>query len=192
MDEEVHLQPKVLRWVLTLTDARSLFVRPASALTRATRFARSPGRCGDHIVSWSIENRTAYACPTCQPPASTSNSGKAPAVIFPSHCARDDLSTMLCTPEKLTVKQLREALGGQGVTVKKSAKKAELVSALKFKLETDTPAVKEEPKRPTAPRPAAKRHLDLSDIASPAAAADEKRLAGEKRSVEHVPVETDF
>jgi len=99
---------------------------------------------------------------------------------------------MLCTPEKLTVKQLREALGGQGVTVKKSAKKAELVSALKFKLETDTPAVKEEPKRPTAPRPAAKRHLDLSDIASPAAAADEKRLAGEKRSVEHVPVETDF
>ena len=160
---------------------------------RATRYARSPGRCGDRIVSWSIENRTAYACPTCQPPASTSNSGKAPAVIFPSHCARDDLSTMLCTPEKLTVKQLREALEGQGVTVKKSAKKAELVSALKFKLETDTPAVKKEPKRPAAAGlGAAKRHLDLSDIASPAAAADEKRLAGEKRSVEHVPVETDF
>ena len=84
-------------------------------------------------------------------------------------------------------------MGGLGAPVEKSAKKGELVSAHKFKLETDTPAVKKEPKRPAAAGlGAAKRHLDLSDIASPAAAADEKRLAGEKRSVEHVPVETDF
>jgi formamidopyrimidine-DNA glycosylase len=157
----------------------------------------SCGRCGDRIVSWSIQNRTAYACPTCQPRSTTPQGGKqAPAyreaVVFPSHCARDDLTAMLHTPEKLSVKQLRAVLEGAGQTPPKSARKAALVEMAKAQL-VETPDIKTE--QTTAAKSASKsasktkRALDLDSIVSASEAALEKRRANEGRNVEHVPVE---
>ncbi len=159
----------------------------------------SCGRCGDRIVSWSIQNRTAYACPTCQPKSSSTDAKEAPAyreaVVFPSHCARDDLTAMMHTPEKMSVKQLRAVLEGLGKDVPKSARKPALVEMARAELppvKTDvaTPAIKTE-RAPTKSASKAKRSLDLDTIVSASEAALEKRRANEGRNVEHVPVETD-
>ena len=152
----------------------------------------SCGRCRGRIVSWSIQNRTAYACPTCQPRKWDSSSLSAPtmkpAVVFPSHCARDDLATLLKTPEKLTMKQLKTVLESRGQEIKSSAKKAELVALVKA-TDVKTPDIKVETSRGSREAQTAKRSLDLSllDIVAPADAALEKRRAGEGKHVEHVP-----
>lgn len=157
----------------------------------------SCGRCGDRIVSWSIQNRTAYACPTCQPKTNGTKEATSyrEAVVFPSHCARDDLTAMMHTPEKMSVKQLRAVLEGLGKDIPKSARKAALVEMAKAELpavktEVETPAVKRE-RTATKSGSKAKRSLDLDSIVSASEAALEKRRANEGRNVEHVPIETD-
>lgn len=165
------------------------------------------GRCGDRIKSWDIASRRAYACPTCQPimqllPADRQQaiSDAQGAVTFVSHCAPDDLSVSLLSPEKLTVAQLKTVLTGMNLPI--NGNKAALVARLAeargtIKQEDDkgeiipTPIVKERKKRsPTEKQTHRKRALDLDSIAIASAkeAAQEKSKAGEKRNVEHVPL----
>lgn len=165
----------------------------------------SCGRCGDRIQSWQIASRTAYCCPTCQPLLQPRGDGRQTeygnAAVFPSHCARDDMNTMIHTPEKLTIKQLKAVLDERNIAYAKAMKKGQLVDLVKAEVKAEegldrTPEIKAEPRRarstdkklPTS----VKRVLDMDAIASAADAAAEKRKAMEKRNVEHVPVETDF
>ena len=186
--------------ILTVDPEENL---PAPWTRRYIYNQSSCGRCGNRIVSWPIQNRTAYACPTCQPTLRAGISSKSSgrqyeaAVVFPSHCAKDDLTTMMHTPEKMSVKQLRTVLEGFGKDVKMSVRKATLVDMVRDHVKEEavqTPDIKTEPAT-SAQRPtpvSAKRSLDLNAIASASEAAAEKRRAGEKRNVEHVPAENDF
>lgn len=103
-------------------------------------------RCQTRIVVWDINNRTCYACPTCQPkytdegksidspPKETS----APVMVTPerpcepffSHCAPDSLGQRLQTPQRLTVVELRTELHARGVVTPKGLKKRQLVELL--------------------------------------------------------------
>ncbi len=185
----------------------------------ARRFVYNRERCatcGDRVVSFDINARTAYACPTCQPlrrgvaaalPAARRKEveGASPAKLFNSRCAPDELTAL--PPSKMTVAQLRAAAENCGLETK--GKKAELVARLeehsttkKEKTTTKTEATpllaaktKREPLDDAEDALAA--NLSSSSFiatpgtqglvpATPAAAAAEKRRAREKGNVEHV------
>lgn len=174
------------------------------------------GRCGDQIKSWDIASRRAYACPTCQPLVHPLSADRQKAVAyakgastFVSHCAPDDLSVSLLSPEKLTVSQLKDILANMNLP--NNGKKESLVARVEEALakvkreestdETNTriatPAILEVKKRRRAVLTQdthglqARRALDMSTIATAQEAAQEKYAAGEKRNVEHVPLPTD-
>ena len=168
----------------------------------------SCGRCGDRIKSWDIASRRAYACPTCQPILHLLSAERQKAIsdaqgasTFVSHCAPDDLSVSLLSPEKLTVSQLKTVLSN--MKLPSSGKKAVLVDRVtealaKVKQEAQelvpTPVVPESKKRSrmgTQEDTSTQRVLDLSSIATAREAALEKDAAGEKRNVEHVPLPVD-
>ncbi|CAK9115446.1 Endonuclease 8 1 (DNA glycosylase/AP lyase Nei 1) (DNA-(apurinic or apyrimidinic site) lyase Nei 1) (Endonuclease VIII 1) [Durusdinium trenchii] len=69
------------------------------------------GRCQGPVSSWDMASRTCYACAKCQPRSGVKDEEGAGRVrVFQSHCARDSLQDRLKTPEKLSVKELREQL----------------------------------------------------------------------------------
>ena len=191
------------------------------------------GRCDGPVMSWDMNSRTCYACPSCQPLRKGHEvKGVCEGKVFQSHCARDSLAERLKTPEKLSVAELRAELTRLGVVVKgrkqllidrykeviaETEEKAEAKTAaslrkltvkqLKARLEeagqstkgkkevlinrlcllnekveaSSNSTVKKEGTRAVKP---GKKHIKV--VASAEAAADEKRLAGEKRNVEHV------
>ena len=183
----------------------------------ARRFVYNRERCatcGDTVVSFDINARTAYACPSCQPlrkgvaaqlPAARRREaeGAAPAKLFNSRCAPDNEEVSALSPAKMTVAQLRAAAEGCGLETK--GKKAELVSRLeeharKAKAAAATAAAEGKTKREPLDdlEDALAANLSSSSFiiaspgtaglvpATPAAAAAEKRRAGEKGNVEHV------
>ncbi|GBG25856.1 Endonuclease 8-like 3 [Hondaea fermentalgiana] len=92
------------------------------------------GRCQGTVVSWSMDTRTCYACPHCQPlRAEESLESETMEVrVFNSHCARESLQERLKTPEKLTVNELRSELANASIKIDgKANKKADLVRLLK-------------------------------------------------------------
>ena len=107
----------------------------------ARRFVYNRERCatcGDRVVSFDINSRTAYACLNCQPlrkgvmaalPAARRKEveSASPAKLFASRCAPDEVNVAL-PPSKMTVAQLRAATEGCGLDP--SGKKADLVSRL--------------------------------------------------------------
>jgi formamidopyrimidine-DNA glycosylase len=125
-------------------------------------------RCGSSIKSWSINNRTCYACFRCQP----MNGSKAENVVTPlkdcipfnSHCARELAETRLqeTGPERLTVKEIKAELVKLDMKWPSNAKKANLVELLRDAGN----------KKPA--------------FVSPEAAAAEKAAAGESLAVEHI------
>ena len=167
------------------------------------------GRCGDHIKSWDIAGRTAYACPTCQPLTShgalsadrmAAVKQAKGAVEFVSHCAADDISVAMMSPAKLKVSQLKRVL--EEMNLPTDGKKADLVArvldaqAIKKEEAVATPDQMDEggqrrPKRRTADaggdqKDRIKQKIDF--IATAEQAAREKLDAGEKGNVEHVPL----
>jgi hypothetical protein len=77
----------------------------------------SCGFCGSRIRTWSMANRTVYACEVCQklqkgttlPPARAKAMAAAiDAKEFSSHCAVDGGATL--TPAKMTIPQLKAAI----------------------------------------------------------------------------------
>ena len=166
--------------------------------------------CGDRVVSFDINARTAYACPSCQPlrrgvaeqlPAARRREaeGASPAKLFNSRCAPDEVSVL--SPAKMPVAQLRAAAEGCGLDTR--GKKAELVSRLeehhaatKKAEAAATAKTKREPLDDAEDALAFNLSSSSSLIAvpgtaglvpaTPAAAAAEKRRAGEKGNVEHV------
>ena len=109
----------------------------------ARRFVYNRERCatcGDKVVSFDINNRTAYACPSCQPLRKEAAEalpearlkeveGATPARLFASRCAPDDDNDIAALPpSKMTVAQLRAAAKGCGLDT--GGKKAELVARL--------------------------------------------------------------
>lgn len=125
-------------------------------------------RCGSSIKSWSINNRTCYACFRCQPMAASAEkivvTPMKDCVPFNSHCAREPAQTRLreSGPERLTVKEIKAELVKLDVKWPTNAQKAKLVELLKASEDT---------------KPA---------FVSPEAAAAEKAAAGESLAVEHI------
>ena len=137
---------------------------------------------------------------------------------FVSHCAPDGVAAAEAAPEKLTVAKLRAALGARGWPageLKKTAKKAELVAALKEAMQAEpAPATQlalaaatiTPPATPAKPSAIAAAGIDRGSTpsrrgkalpvpgiaglegreTSAAAAAAEKMAAGEKGNVEHI------
>lgn len=166
------------------------------------------GRCGDRIKAWDIASRRAYACPTCQPILHLLSAGRQQAVshaqgasTFVSHCAPDDFSVSLLSPEKLTVSQLKGILANMSLptTGKKAVLVARVAQAMDMiKKEDDkgiimpTPIATESKKRSRSHKHTLlPRVLDMDSIATAREAAQEKQEAGEKRNVEHVPLSID-
>lgn len=154
----------------------------------------SCGRCHSSIVTWSMANRTVYACARCQPLmnelGATRKAALAAAAVaqeFVSHCAAED--PLDVTPSKMTVTKLREALVGKGLSIK--GRKAELVARLEEAALTSPETVMMIP----TPAPAARRTQrvtfgdDTKEVASAAEAASEKLRAGEGRNIEHVALQ---
>lgn len=192
--------------------------REAPADPSARRFVynrENCATCGDRVVSFDINARTAYACPSCQPlrrgvaeqlPEARRREAESatPARLFNSRCAPDEISVLV--PAKMTVAQLRAAAEACGLETK--GKKAELVSRLE---EHHAATKKAEAAAAATPAAAKTKREPLDDAedalaanlssssvpiavpgtaglvpATPAAAAAEKRRAGEKGNVEHV------
>lgn len=90
------------------------------------------------MLSWQLNARTCYACPTCQPRpenvADLAASGvkalaeAAPSKLFESHCAREGYTERSADPAKLKVKELKAELKAFGVPT--TGKKADLVARL--------------------------------------------------------------
>lgn len=95
-------------------------------------------RCSSAVLSWQLNARTCYACPTCQPRpenvADLAASGvkalaeAAPSKLFESHCAREGYTERSADPAKLKVKELKAELKAFGVPT--TGKKADLVARL--------------------------------------------------------------
>lgn len=186
--------------------------REAPFDTAARRFVYNRERCatcGDRVVSFDINARTAYACPRCQPlrkgvaaalPATRRKEveGASPARLFSSRCAPDEIAVL--SPLKMTVAQLRAAAEGCGLETR--GRKAELVSRLeehaKEKKASEAKTTETKRERLDDAEDALAANLSSFGIAiaapgtaglvpaTPAAAAAEKRRAGEKGNVEHV------
>ena len=142
------------------------------------------GRCTGKVESWQVAGRTCYACPACQPkPLTPAN--KAAVThdhVFPSHCAADSAEERMATPKKMTVAELKRALGAQGESTK--GLKADLVARFEAAEGVVAPAASSSSSAAGAsyPAPGVK---GLSPVSASEAAAEKVR-AGEKRNVEHV------
>ena len=140
------------------------------------------GRCGGAVVAWDMAGRTCYACPACQPLGGRAEcQNAAEPAVFPSHCVRDTDEDRLAQPAKLTVPELKTHLKALGLAL--TGRKAELVQRLAAAAAAQAPGVTAAPRALPAPgiSPEAEDHM-----LSAAAAAAEKRAAGESRAVEHV------
>jgi formamidopyrimidine-DNA glycosylase len=123
-------------------------------------------RCQTSIRTWSINNRTCYACPTCQPLKKTGAAVVTPqkeCIPFNSHCAPESVAERLQAsgPAQLTVKEIKNELAKLGVRVS-SADKRKLVELLEEALERKPAFISSED------------------------AAAEKATAGESLAVEHL------
>lgn len=130
--------------IVTVRDGRS--EAPHDPTARRFVYNReSCATCGDRVVSFDINSRTAYACLSCQPlraeaaaaltPArkrEVFSSSAAAAKLFASRCAPDEAGSTLAPlhPSKMTVAQLRSVLEANGIDSKGLKKKAELVQRL--------------------------------------------------------------
>ncbi|KAK3239579.1 hypothetical protein CYMTET_50504 [Cymbomonas tetramitiformis] len=147
-------------------------------------------RCRGPIRSWSMESRTCYACPECQPLKHAvgvlAEDIGAPPKLFNSHCAREDLATRLSQgPMKLTVAELKKELAERSLPTK--GKKAQLAAQLQAAISavsgSDSPEYISQQK---INRPELFPEDTDSKIFSAQDAAAEKAAAGENRAVEHI------
>ena len=177
------------------------------------------GRCDTAVISWDMNSRTCYACPSCQPLQGVQAvPGSGPVDVFKSHCAKDSLEERMKTPEKLSVAELRKELKKLGYEVK--GRKPLLLERYKLAVkDTETTRSLDDLKHlkvtelrvqlrqaglstkgtkevlmqrlltgsdHAEARKVKPGRKHITKIATAEAAAEEKRLAGEKRNVEHV------
>lgn len=159
------------------TTGSILTVDPAEAerlgrpeLRRYIYNAKRCPRCQSNIQTWAIQNRTCYACLTCQPPWNklTSTATTVPHEPFRSHCAPEPSVAL----SNMTVKELKAYLIDCHVDYPRSSRKHELVELA----EQSLVASRSRPAVVTPPR--------LMVSAEEAAA--EKGAAGESLAVEHI------
>jgi formamidopyrimidine-DNA glycosylase len=174
----------------------------AKAGRRRYVYNQSSCLCSARVKSWQIANRTAYACPACQPrlrvdggptAAAPPSAGVRDVKVFPSRCAPDAPEHRLAAPDKLRVAELRDELERRDLDT--SGGKSALVARLSASLSAaavDAGAADASAAPGTPPAVIAfevKPTAGTSHLAAPTsatAAAAEKAAAGESRAVEHV------
>ena len=154
------------------------------------RYIYNQSKClfGHSINSFKMKGRTCYVCNVCQEkydsdvkfasPPSNSRGGNStistplrPVKLFKSHCAADKVDWGI--PEKMTVKEIKEALIALGQPTK--GRKSDLCKLLKETHAAGTIKVGVE-------------HIK-HEMKSASYAAKNKRKAREKRNIEHVALE---